>query len=68
MTQMMDLNKMGLVPMGNFEMQGVEGGGLLEWVIEKCAEALGGYLLGGGYARDNMAIPGNGSFNHIAGM
>lgn len=33
----MDLNKMGLAPMSNFEIQEVDGGGLISWVASAVA-------------------------------
>lgn len=46
MTQMMDLNKMGLVPMTEFEMQEVDGGALWAWFLG-AAGAVVGFLVGG---------------------
>lgn len=42
MTQTMDLNKMGLAPLTEFEMQEVEGGGFWEnlalWAVEQAID------------------------------
>jgi hypothetical protein len=44
--QTLDLNKMGLAPMSEFEMMEVEGGNLWTWILGG-AGAVVGFLVGG---------------------
>jgi len=52
MTQSLDLNKMGLAPMDEFEMQEVEGGGFWKWccIIGAAVLAVGLTIGTGGLA------------------
>lgn len=57
MTQTMDLNKMGLASMSNFEMQEVDGGGFFtDYIIGKALDLVLDYVFSGGAAANLVKL------------